>query len=520
MPAKEIKELRVSGKLDEAYTLAKKELDEAMSRLVSPDGGSDLPSSVNSNLLWAKRNISWVFHEFLKVNCSSEKYDAFLKSLVAIKDLQLPAEETMLFDSVSWQVGKMCYGLLKSQTPDINKILSLFELIKLFHFTKPSESYSFLFKALHKALKDNDNYLQFVAWWDLKNFRPEDYQMEKMPNGKEVMALAEQAYISHSKHLLPKQLSSGETIFHKDSVMAFMPMLDNIIESYPQYQYPAYFKAKLLLALGDKDTILSTLLPFARKKRNDFWVWDILSEIFSTDKEKVFACYCRALSCNSPEEMLVNLRQRMAAQLIQKGLFNEAKTEIEFLVKSRQFKGFKIPNEVVNWQNQEWYQKAIKNSSNADLYKKFNDFAEGLMFGDIAEENVIVEFVNTDRKILNFIASENKFGFFKYERFIKKVNIGDILKVRFESNDSIGLYKVFTVARTSNDDFKSQYLKEVEGNVRISEGRPFGFINDIFIPPSTVLKFKLQNELAIKGLAIRTFNKEKKNWGWKLIEIT
>ena len=174
MPAKEIKELRVSGKLDEAYTLAKKELDEAMSRLVSPDEGSDLPSSVHSNLLWAKRNISWVFHEFLKVNCSPEKFDAFLKSLNAIKDLQLPPEETMLFDSLAWQVGKMCFALLKEQTCDINRILKLLEPVKLFHFTKPSEGYSFLFKAFHKAFKDSDHYLQFVEWWDLNNFRPED----------------------------------------------------------------------------------------------------------------------------------------------------------------------------------------------------------------------------------------------------------------------------------------------------------------------------------------------------------
>jgi hypothetical protein len=77
-----------------------------------------------------------------------------------------------------------------------------------------------------------------------------------------------------------------------------------------------------LLALGDKDNMLDSLLPFAKKKRNDFWVWQILSEAFSNDPKKVFACYCKALSCKSPEEMLVGIRQKMAKELISKKLLN------------------------------------------------------------------------------------------------------------------------------------------------------------------------------------------------------
>ena len=54
--------------------------------------------------------------------------------------------------------------------------------------------------------------------------------------------------------------------------MAFLPILSEVVDNYPDFQYPAYFHAKLLLALGDKNNILESLLPFAKKKRNDFWV--------------------------------------------------------------------------------------------------------------------------------------------------------------------------------------------------------------------------------------------------------
>jgi hypothetical protein len=57
---------------------------------------------------------------------------------------------------------------------------------------------------MHKGMKESHRYIEFADWWDFKNFRPEDFQKEKMPNGKEVMAIAEQAYIAYAKHLLPE----------------------------------------------------------------------------------------------------------------------------------------------------------------------------------------------------------------------------------------------------------------------------------------------------------------------------
>ena len=45
----------------------------------------------------------------------------------------------------------------------------------------------------------------------------------------------------------------------------------------------------------------------------------------------------------------------------------------------------------------------------------------------------------------------------------------------------------------------------------------FGFLEDIFIHPSLVTNLKLIDGMTIKANAIKTFNKEKNQWGWKLI---
>ncbi len=70
MPAKEIKELRQAGKLDEALNLAKAELE------AEPDN------------IWPKRNISWVYYDYLKLNGTPEHFDTFISWLNEIKNLQ------------------------------------------------------------------------------------------------------------------------------------------------------------------------------------------------------------------------------------------------------------------------------------------------------------------------------------------------------------------------------------------------------------------------------------------------
>jgi hypothetical protein len=528
MPAKEISELRKAGRLEEALSLAKSELLNAEANLELVEESNTILRNMaikainEAKLIWPKRNISWVYYEYLKQNTSSEQFDSFIIWLNEIKNLHLPLEEKMLFEQLCWQVGKMAFSLIKNIPQDHDKGIRLFEAINTFHFPKPSEGYSFLFKALHKLLKETNYYIKFADWWNFENFMPEDFQKEQMPNGREVMAIAEQAYIAYAKHLLPIQNQFAESNFDREKAQAFVLVLENIVDQYPQFQYPPYFLAKLLLALGDKEHMLSALLPFAKKKQNDFWVWTILAEAlaFSPEPDQVFACYCKALSCKSPEEMLVSLRQKMARELIYKGFLIEAKTEIEILLEARTKHGFKIPDEVQIWQNEEWYINTQAGKNNNEFYKKYIHIAESILFNDVPEELVFVEFVNRDKKALNFIASEKKFGFFKYDRFLREIKVGDILKVRLQGGSIGGMYKPFTAIKVVNDEFKQQFFKNVKGNVEIKEGKNFGFVDNIYIHPSIVEKNKLTDGKEISCLAIKTFNKEKSLWGWRVFQIS
>jgi len=272
MSISEIKELRHSGKLEEALKMATEALE------AEPEN------------IWNKRGAAWVYYDFLKKSTQPELFDSFKENLNKIKDLRLPDNEKMVFDSCAWQIGKMIFAFQNKASVDYAKQNEILDIIQDYHFTKPSEAYSFIFKAFHKGYHNWSNYLSFADWWNLENLRPEDYLKEEY-EGNKIMSIAEQAFIAYSKKLLegePLDSFGHQRVLDKEKIEAFLPKLNALIEKHPEYQYPPYFKAKLLLALGNDENVLSAFLPFARQKRNDFWVWELIGEIFSDKKDKGF----------------------------------------------------------------------------------------------------------------------------------------------------------------------------------------------------------------------------------------
>ena len=123
-------------------------------------------------------------------------------------------------------------------------------------------------------------------------------------------------------------LAIDPTIDEKEKSNLSLPKIEIIINDHKRVSNTTpYFKAKLLLALGDEDNILRSFLPFAKQKRNDFWVWELMVEIFPNDEETQFACYCKALSPeNTPKTFLVKNQDRhLQEMLVDKQMYDEAK---------------------------------------------------------------------------------------------------------------------------------------------------------------------------------------------------
>lgn len=502
MSFKEIKELRQTGKLEEALQMANQALEK------------------EPNNIWNKRAAAWVYYDYLKKYAHLETFEEFKEYLLKIKDLELPEDEKMIIDNCSWQICKIVFTLQKSEHVDYSKVNALFEIIKDFHFTKPSQTYSFIYKAFHKGYENKSNYLSFADWWNFENFLPEDFLKVEF-NGTKIMSIAEQAYIAYSKKLLegePQDENGQRRVVDKEKIQSFLPKLDSLIEEHPEYQYPQYFKAKLLLAIGDDENVLSAFLPFAKQKRNDFWIWELMAEIFSEDKDMQFACYCKALSLKTGDEFLVKIREKFAKILVEMGLFNEAKTEFFNVFVTLSKNGWITQAKANQWINEDWYKSATIKPNNQDLYSLHIKKAEEVLFQNIEEELIAVEFVNESKKILYFVKNEHKFGFFNYLGHISTPKIGDLLLVRFHKEGQDGFYKIYS-AENAEIGATSSAIKTFKGNLMIIPPQNFGFINDVYIEPKIIEQKVYQNGQMLNGRAILSFNRKKNEWGWKAIVI-
>ncbi|MEP6262747.1 MAG: hypothetical protein ABJ092_14320 [Gillisia sp.] len=503
MSFKEIKELRQAGKLNEALQMANQALE------------------ADRENIWNKRGAAWVYYDLLKINATAETFEAFLENLQKLKNLELPENEKMVFDNTAFQIGKMIFALENGEQTDLSKVNSIFEAIHQFHLTKPSESYSFLLKAFQKVYKNSTKFLDFADWWNLDNLELNDFQPEEF-NGRQLMSLAEKAYDTYSKQLLVTDTVDGQPAWisdqHRQKIESFLPKLSKLITEHPEYQYPPFYKAKLLILLGNEENALSAFIPFALQKKNDFWVWDLMADIFPEDDPRKFACYCKALSLKTQEDFLVKLRQKFAAKLIAKKLYPEAKTEIEKIIKVKTEKGWKISPVIVQWTQNDWYKTAILKENNMSLYNQHIGIAEEILFADIPEEVIVIEYVNRDKKMVNFVKDKNKHGFFKYTGILKNPSIGDILRVRFNGEGKDNFYKALS-ARNANPNDVSNALRKFSGTFRMLLPNTFGFVEDIFMEPTLVKKYSLQHNSTIEGNAILSFNKKKNEWGWKAYEI-
>jgi len=493
-----VKELRKQGQLDEALILALEEL------------------KTNPENIWSKRSISWVYYEFLKGAAEKNDYFSFIDYLNKVIDLELN-EEKMLMDNLIWPINKMLYQLSSQSPIDYNKAVELLKKIKDLNLEKPSPNFSILIKALHKTFKDSLHYISIIDWIGFENLMDQDF-LEEEYNNRKNMATAELVYINYAKHLeqgIARDAFGQQREYDYDKIKEFLPKLEQLIVDYPNYTFPPYFKAKLLLRLGDGD-IMKSFLPFAKQKRNDYWVWQLISEIHKNDIDIVFSSLAKALSLKTPDNFLVKIRQHFAQILIQKQMFNEAKFEINTIISTKEREGYKIPNQVMEWQQSEWYKNSIAPKNNVSLYNNLKVKAEELLFQDVSKEKAVIEYINTEKNMISFLIDKNKKGFFKYEN-VKTFSIGDIIDIQFNGEPKEEFYKVYAVNKSPN--LTHDFLKIINGKIRIISAG-IGFIEDVFVDKSFIEKNNIIDGQFISGSAILCYNKKKNEWGWKLIAMT
>lgn len=480
-----------AGQVVEAYEMAKADLVA-------------VPTDV-----WAQRSVGWALYYMIKNDSEGGDYAKLLEHIDELKSLDMLTlnNDSMIFDNVQFQIANFIRNHIQLTDIEASSKLSTFFLkLKDYDF-KSSIGHSFLLQSIIK-FENWTEIVDFFEWWNLDNLTQEDYTPYINQRGQKMMTLAERAFIANSKALL--------RLNDLGRIEEFLPKLDNLMNSHKEMMYPGYFYGKLLLALGsDSDEALKVIIPFARKKVTEFWVWQLLSDVFINDEEKQLACLLRAVHCRTQETFLGKVHIKLATLYIKRGLLNSARYHIDAVTRCYALQGWRLPNEIDCWIHQPWLNSTIPDEKEPLDYMTITD----AILCDGAEECVaVVTYVDQNsRKSFIIYGREKR----TVQKFRFKVHVGRALKLHYVT-DNEGRMKVISstmVQLPSGLD----YAKYVEGSIDKRDDKEFAFLKSgsirCFVSPNIVKKYGLKNGDNVKCLIVYDYDKKKESWNWVCVNI-
>lgn len=498
----EITQLRREGKIDEALALAKTMLAQS-------------PSD-----RYARTTMAWCLKAKCEMSAKSGDYTAFLEAFKHLPELRLGeiGEQTMA-NRFSWDMKTLFDALARIPEIALSTASQIIEVLPRLSFKKPDKYYTLLADVFMKVRESQNSpwqgFIPFMDWFDFDNFMPEDYQKIPLSNGKSMPSVAERAYSNYYK-TLAKGLEQGKDL--GDTARGFVQQLKKVCQLYPQFQYIPYHRALLLIALGEKDEARKALLPFIKRRGNEFWVWDALCDT-SDDPEVKLSCLCRALMCKTDPNFLGKVHIKAAQLMHELGHDGNARAELRAMQKTYSANGWNIPREAVTIARNDWYQSAIAADNNLEFYKNHLGASEQFLYMDIPETEVLVTYLNREKKICNFITNKRKRGFFSFKGIKVKLFENEILRVRFDAEVSEDKpMRILTLSKPKDiSQYVGMFFKKIEGRLNIRDAQQFGFVGDIFVSPD--LCSCLSDGDNVSGTAVLTYNRKKESYGWKAVKL-
>lgn len=457
--------------------------------------------------VWTQREVAWALYYFIKNDVENRQNEALNEHLDKLGELTMLdlKGDSMIYENVLWKLAEF---VKNTQAEDFASISEFFLKIQGYKFL-PSRPYSLL---LQNAIKFEgwSQLADFIDWWNLDNLQKEDYEQYQMQNGRKIMSLAERAYIAYSKALLK--------LGDQARIEIFIPRLETLMDTHPDMLYPGYFCGKLLIAQGaGREEALKKVVPFVKKKINEFWAWQLMSDVFRDDPQKQLACLLRAVHCKTQESFLGKIRIRLAELYINNQDFARAKYHIDIVSSCYLQQGWKLPGQLQQWSWQNWLQSTKPNSTDPFDY---NPITDEMLFTDLAECLAIVTYVDVQNKRASLVYGMQKRIAVKYGKWSIKPKEGVVLKIKYTSaGENITIIQ----AEKAQGPFNLPFVKIVTGTVEKKAHNPFAFLKsnheDIFLSPAIVSKYQLVGKETVTAAAVYDFNKKKNEWAWSCISI-
>ena len=291
-----------------------------------------------------------------------------------LKALQMEPESVPVNLGLGWQYYYLCRDELQKEHPDAVRVKRwLANYYRLRVHEAPSPLHSQMLRMackLHKVPSSNLNFYKFLRCWDIKNFQPEDSN----PYGKSPTSLKENAISLAAKDLIETK------DYEPEDVNQMIELLDAASAEFTQNLWFDWYLSKLYLKIGNRDESLKKAVKVARVKNREYWIWEWIGDFYQHDGMlEPIVFYAKALTLQKDLDFICNLKVKFAQELLKKELFAQAQCEL-LAVKNHATKLSSAAKELMN---QPWMQQEVTVTDNTDLYLKFAQKSDEVLFEDI-----------------------------------------------------------------------------------------------------------------------------------------
>jgi len=521
MPS-EVTTLRKSGNLQGAYELGLRNFE------------------ANPTDVWAKRDLGWVYFEYLKENINNVQIFVNVLKAFSALDMDINTED-MIFLNIYRQIYKFiqAYEEYNSLSDNIALLTELFTILSNFEkkinpvgLMSLNEARFWLGKSIHVALKeDKDSYITFIDWFKLENLGGKSFEEYKTEEGKTLMSQGEQMIHRYLKKLIEQDKQNLLMEPDHDRIVHLINYLEkNIVVRKKEFhkKWNNYWLAQLYKTLGNNEKALYHLKQFVRENETFSWAWEKLTYFYEENQDIIFAFLCKGASTNEPNSLKGKIFEQLIPFFLEKNEFDIAKTLVNTYLESRE-ENWTSKEEISILRNASWFETAKKINLNKVLLEN-SKAAMDYIFNDVPEFPILVTHINRERNIINFVfekkTNEYGKGFFKLPRGSRLPQIDKVYLAKLHNQDDGERFKCISLSKNKLNQ-ETPFIREFEGVLEIQSGNSFGFIRstkDIFISPALVKLHKLSEKFDSKPLKLTLtakidFNRKKNSWGWSAIEI-
>ncbi len=440
--------------------------------------------------------------------------------LITIKDLKVA------YVNVGWCLYRLLAELAPRPDPDVDLVNKCFNIYKRFEILGPSNLHAQMLRiALYFKDVDGVDLLDFLHGWNFSHFREEDYAPFKTGTGTIIPSLCERAYLTYSRVLVSSMRSNDPNTVEKakEYSQEFLPLLEEVLEKLPRNVWLPYARTLLMSQLGKPQRVQMELVHLLKTQNNQFWAWASLAESLAMEgrDNEALACYSKAFLLPAQGELASHVRESFAGLLIKQRLYNEARTEIEQVIRNRKKKG-DGSKAMQAWVEEEWYKNARYAPMNKMLYIRHAGRADALLWADLPDSVAIVTHVDPERGVFFFAVDKKIGGKHNIKGPFIKVKVGDILAIKLrEAETEMGKAWKVVGGRFEKEKFPKDICQIINETIQIPYGRDFGFMkpSNIYVGADLVKRHRLYDGQNLKGIALLSYNKAKAEWGWKLIAI-